>query len=99
MLFTEFRFLIFFAIVFCIYWSLNSNRARKVLMLISSYIFYGAWSWKFLLLIIASTLVDFAIGLKLGSKQTKARKHWIFVSVCWNLGVLGFFKYFNFFIF
>jgi len=97
MLFTEFRFLIFFAVVFCLYWAMKSNTARKWLLLFASYGFYGAWSWKFLLLIIASTLVDFFIGIRLGS-DTKHKSKWMSVSVCWNLGVLGFFKYFNFFI-
>ena len=119
MLFTEFRFFIFFAIVFGIYWALPGNRQRKVLLLIGSYVFYAAWNWKFLILIIASTIVDFLIGLKLGSlghttqdeqapRQPGAvldygteenhhqRRVWIALSVCWNLGVLFFFKYFNF---
>jgi alginate O-acetyltransferase complex protein AlgI len=122
-LFTEFRFFIFFAVVFGIYWMLPGNRQRKVLLLISSYIFYAAWNWKFLILIIASTVVDFLIGLKLGKlsnptvrgfpldanstmpadgmiQTSDARSHarhlWILLSVCWNLGVLFFFKYFNF---
>jgi alginate O-acetyltransferase complex protein AlgI len=119
MLFTEFRFFVFFAIVFGIYWLLPTNQQRKVLLLIGSYIFYAAWNWRFLILIIASTIIDFLIGLKLGSLDPKTkstsvnekvidyaasdlennRRHrllWISLSVCWNLGVLFFFKYFNF---
>jgi alginate O-acetyltransferase complex protein AlgI len=102
MLFTEFRFFVFFAIVFGIYWMLPTNRQRKVLLLIGSYIFYAAWRWQFLGLIIASTIVDFLIGLKLGSlgpsteDNRRHRRVWITLSVCWNLGVLFFFKYFNF---
>src|ERR1700683_2194665 len=100
MLFTEFRFFIFFAAVFTIYWLLPGNRQRKILLLIGSYVFYAAWNWKFLILIIASTIVDFLIGLKLGSlgPATEENRHhrrvWIALSVCWNLGVLFFFKYF-----
>ena len=102
MLFTELRFFIFFAIVFAIYWLLPTNRQRKVLLLLGSYVFYAAWNWKFLILIIASTIVDYLIGLKLGSlgpdneNSRRPRRLWIGLSVGWNLGVLFFFKYFNF---
>jgi alginate O-acetyltransferase complex protein AlgI len=102
MLFTEFRFFVFFAAVFVIYWLLPTNRQRKILLLLGSYVFYAAWNWKFLILIIASTIVDYFIGLQLGSlgPATEANRHhrrvWIALSVCWNLGVLFFFKYFNF---
>jgi alginate O-acetyltransferase complex protein AlgI len=102
MLFTEFRFFVFFGAVFGVYWMLPTNRQRKILLLIGSYIFYAAWNWKFLILIIASTIVDFLIGLRLGSMgpATEDNRHhrrvWIALSVCWNLGVLFFFKYFNF---
>ena len=98
-LFTEFRFLVFFALVFGVYWCLRYNRHRKWLLLLSSYLFYGAWDWRFLGLIIGSTLVDWLIGLRLGQEGTdRSRRTWIALSVVWNLGILAFFKYANFFI-
>ena len=62
MIFTEFRFLIFFLIAFCVYWGLRSNRPRKAWLLFCSYVFYGAWDWRFMSLIAVSTLIDYAIG-------------------------------------
>jgi len=99
MIFTEFRFLLFFAIVFGIYWALRSNGQRKAWILICSYVFYGAWDWRFLSLIIGSTLVDYMVGLQLGKPETspRARRSWLLVSLCVNLGALAFFKYANFF--
>ena len=58
MIFTEFRFLLFFAIIFGLYWTLQRNTLRKALILVASYLFYGAWDWRFLSILIGSTLVD-----------------------------------------
>lgn len=98
MLFTETRFLFFFAAVFVAYWWAASDTARKWLLLLASYAFYAAWNWRFLGLIVASTGIDFAIGLRLGDRSTTpaVRRRWVLLSVAWNLGVLAFFKYFNF---
>ncbi len=99
MIFTEFRFFLFFAIVFGLYWALRRNSWRKVWILLCSYAFYGAWDWRFLTLIVGSTLVDYAVGLNLGKADAtpKVRRAWLFVSLCANLGALAFFKYANFF--
>jgi alginate O-acetyltransferase complex protein AlgI len=99
MLFTEFRFLIFFAIAFSVYWLLKSNKNRLFWLLLCSYIFYGAWDWRFLSLIILSTLLDYCVGWQL-EKQTHDlyRKLLISFSLLTNLGILGFFKYCNFFL-
>ncbi|MGB3571559.1 MAG: MBOAT family O-acyltransferase [Phormidesmis sp.] len=99
MIFTEFRFFLFFTIVFGLYWALQRNSWRKVWILLCSYAFYGAWDWRFLSLIIGSTLVDYVVGLKLGKADAtpKARRAWLFVSLFVNLGALAFFKYANFF--
>ncbi|MEL6778625.1 MAG: MBOAT family O-acyltransferase [Cyanobacteria bacterium J06597_16] len=104
MIFTEFRFFIFFAIVFGVYWALRSNGWRKAWILACSYAFYGAWDWRFLSLIIGSTLVDYVVGLNLvkcddSSKvnSSKAKRSWLALSLCVNLGALAFFKYANFF--
>jgi alginate O-acetyltransferase complex protein AlgI len=98
MLFTELRFLYFFAAVFSIYWLLPGNRSRKLLLLVGSYFFYASWDWRFLSLILLSTATDYAVGLRLDASTSKrARKNWLLASMFVNLGLLGVFKYFNFF--
>ena len=99
MSFVEFRFLWFFLLVFIVYWAMRNNTARKVWLLLCSYAFYAAWNWKFTFLVLGSTTVDYIVGLALGRSKSPAwRRFWIATSVCVNLGVLGFFKYFNFFV-
>ena len=69
MLFNSITFVVFFVCVFALYWMLLRRRAlQNVLLLIASYIFYGAWSWKFLLLLVASTLLDYVWGLLIASR-------------------------------
>jgi alginate O-acetyltransferase complex protein AlgI len=98
MVFTEFRFLLFFGVVFGLYWSLQRNTTRKGFILLCSYLFYGAWDWRFLSLLIGSTLIDYWVSLKIvQARQAKTRRNWLLVSLVTNLGMLGFFKYFNFF--
>jgi alginate O-acetyltransferase complex protein AlgI len=97
-IFSELRFLFFFAAVFGVYWSLPRNRPRKYWLLATSYAFYAAWDWRFLSLIWISTLIDYWVGLKLEEHTDPIRRRrWVTVSVVANLGILGFFKYFNFF--
>ncbi len=99
MLFIEPRFIVFFAIVLLVHWNLRTNRQRKVWLLMASYFFYGAWDYRFLSLIIASTLIDYAVGLLLSSRDsTQWRKTFLASSLVCNLGLLFFFKYYNFFI-
>ncbi|MHC4380608.1 MAG: MBOAT family O-acyltransferase, partial [Planctomycetota bacterium] len=99
MIFTEFRFLGFFLLVFAIHWSLRGARTRKTWLLLTSYAFYAAWDWRFLGLILASTLVDFVTGLRIAaSEDPGTRKWWLRLSLCANLGILGFFKYCDFFL-
>src|SRR3984893_13103746 len=99
MSFVEFRFLWFFLVVFIVYWAMRNNTARKVWLLLCSYGFYAAWNWKFTFLVLGSTTADYIVGLMLRrSKSPTSRRFWIATSVCVNLGALGFFKYFNFFI-
>ncbi|RJQ76360.1 MAG: MBOAT family protein [Desulfobacteraceae bacterium] len=104
MLFNSFAFAIFFPTVLLLYWCL-SHRRQNVLLLVSSYFFYGCWDWRFLSLIAISTLVDYGAGIKIhqednrgGLDAARRKKRWMVLSVCTNLGILGFFKYFNFFI-
>ena len=98
MLFNSFIFLAFLTVVLCIYYNVNSIQ-RKYLLLISSYFFYGYWDFRFLILIIISTLVDFYIGNKINNSSSKSvRYKLLLISILTNLTILGFFKYFNFFI-
>jgi D-alanyl-lipoteichoic acid acyltransferase DltB (MBOAT superfamily) len=101
MLFNSFEFLAFLPTVFILYWFVvnRSLKLQNILLLIASYIFYGWWDYRFLALIALSTLIDYAIGLLISkSENDKSRKLLVTVSVIANLTILGFFKYFNFFI-
>lgn len=101
MLFNSFEFLIFLSTVFILYWFVfNKNlRVQNSLIVISSYVFYSFWDYRFLSLIILSTIIDFSIGLNIPKyKSNKARKLLLWSSVIFNVSVLGFFKYYNFFI-
>jgi alginate O-acetyltransferase complex protein AlgI len=98
MTFTTLTFLIFFVMVFAVYWSLRNRMAQNVLLVIVSYIFYGWWDWRFCWLMLAASLLDYFVGLGLDrwTSQTK-RKLLLAVGLSCNLGLLGYFKYFNFF--
>jgi D-alanyl-lipoteichoic acid acyltransferase DltB (MBOAT superfamily) len=100
MLFNSLDFILFLPIVFCLFWiTKNVLRIQNLIVVAASYVFYGWWDWRFLMLIILSTLVDFGIGLKMGGKiSNKKRKLFLLLSCIFNLGVLCYFKYFGFFI-
>ena len=101
MLFNTLDFAFFLPIVFAIYWWFLGNRlqAQNVFLIIASYVFYGWWDWRFLFLIAFSSIVDFSIGqLLFRAKREIYRKLWLFLSISINLGILGFFKYYNFFV-
>jgi len=101
MLFNSIEFLLFLPTVFFLYWFVFKNqlRAQNVLLLVASYIFYGWWDWRFLSLIIASTFLDYFIAIQLGKTDvSKKRKFLLGISLAGNLGMLGFFKYYNFFV-
>ncbi|WP_127844775.1 MBOAT family O-acyltransferase [Psychroflexus aestuariivivens] len=101
MLFNSIDFAIFLPIVFLLYWFVvNKNlKLQNLLILIASYVFYAWWDWRFLSLIIFSTLVDYVVGLKLKSENHALnRKILLWISIIVNLGFLGFFKYYNFFL-
>lgn len=100
MLFNSFDFAIFLPIVFLLYWfGTNGNyKYQNALIVVASYVFYGWWDWRFLLLMLSSTLIDYYIGLAIEKQETKtSKKRFLLVSIFVNLGILGFFKYFNFF--
>lgn len=100
MLFNSIDFAIFLPIVFLIYWFLtNKNlRLQNALLLLASYIFYACWDWRFLFLLMFSTLLDYFTGLKMqDAKNQNGKRFWFWLSVMVNLGFLGVFKYYNFF--
>ncbi len=98
MLFVEFRFLLFLGVFFLIYWSFRSVRSRNLLIVIGSYAFYAVWDWRFLGLIFLSTAIDYICAIRIDeSKNERVRRIWLILSLVVNLGILGFFKYFNFF--
>jgi len=101
MLFNSIDFAVFLPIVFILYW-FGTNKSLKLqnfLIVVASYLFYGWWDWRFLSLILFSTLVDYSIGLKLRTEENKSkRKVLLWTSILVNLGFLGFFKYYNFFL-
>jgi alginate O-acetyltransferase complex protein AlgI len=97
-IFTEARFVAFFALVLAVYWSLRDGRRAKTWLLLCSYVFYGAWDWRFLGLIGASTLIDYRVGLALADTDDAVRRRrWLQLSLVANLGLLAAFKYFDFF--
>ncbi|MFA6360618.1 MAG: MBOAT family O-acyltransferase [Dysgonamonadaceae bacterium] len=101
MLFNSFDFALFLPIVFILYWFVaNKNiRMQNLLIVVASYVFYGWWDWRFLSLILFSTLVDYLVGVRLGTEDNQAkRKVLLWTSILVNLGFLGFFKYYNFFL-
>ncbi|MBI1224018.1 MAG: MBOAT family protein [Bacteroidetes bacterium] len=101
MFFNSIEFLIFLTVVFFLYWFVaNRNlKTQNLLIVIASYVFYGWWDWRFLSLILFSTIVDYTIGRLLENEENiLKRKIFLWVSVIINLGLLGFFKYYNFFL-
>ena len=100
MFFNSIDFLIFLPIVFLIYWFATKKnlQLQNILLLIASYFFYACWDYRFLFLLIFSTLLDYFTGLKMGTTQKPGkRKFWFWLSIIVNLGFLGVFKYYNFF--
>ena len=100
MLFNSISFLIFLPVVFLLYWSLLNKALlyQNLLLLVASYFFYACWDYRFLFLLIFSTLLDFFSGLKMSTaKSEKEKKIWFWISIIINLGFLGIFKYYNFF--
>ena len=97
MLFNSFQFLYFFAILFPLYWILR-HRAQNLLLLSASYFFYACWEPRFLLLLILSTVMDYYCGLAVDrASDSRTRKIFLAISMVLNLGLLGYFKYSNFF--
>ena len=100
MLFNSLEFLLFLPTVFILYWFVFKKiTTQNILILVSSYVFYGWWDWRFLSLILISTLIDYTIGIQLRKAcNLQRRKLLVSFSLVFNLGMLGFFKYYNFFV-
>lgn len=101
MLFNSLEFSIFLPLVFAVYWLLNNgNRTiQNTFLLCASYFFYGMWDWRFLSLILLSTLVDYFVGRQIEkTKNSKSAKQLVALSLFVNLGAFFYFKYLNFFI-
>jgi len=100
MLFNSLNFAIFLPIVFLLYWFATKGNLKfqNILLLVSSYFFYACWDWRFLFLLIFSTLLDYFTGIKMSdAKNQNSKKIWFWLSIFVNLGFLGVFKYYNFF--
>jgi len=100
MLFNSIDFAIFLPIVFILYWFVTNKslKAQNILLLVSSYFFYACWDWRFLFLLVFSTLLDYYTAIKMSeAKRSNRKKFWFWLSISVNLGFLGFFKYYNFF--
>jgi alginate O-acetyltransferase complex protein AlgI len=100
MLFNSLSFAVFLPIVFFLYWFATKGnlKLQNWLLLFSSYFFYACWDWRFLFLLIFSTLLDYFTGLKIHQSENRRRRlFWLWLSITVNLGFLGVFKYYNFF--
>src|SRR5688500_6954747 len=101
MLFNSIEFALFLPIVFLLYWLVAKGhlKTQNSLLLVASYFFYAYWDWRFLFLLAFSTLLDYFSGIKISNSQTTRHKRiWLWLSIGINLGFLGVFKYYNFFV-
>lgn len=101
MLFNSIDFAFFLPIVFVLYWFVCNKRLRwqNALIVVASYVFYGWWDWRFLSLILFSTVVDYLVGRGLATTTKRSKRRWLlWTSIIVNIGFLGFFKYYNFFV-
>ena len=101
MLFNTLNFAIFLPIVYVLYYLARkkSVTVQNLILLLSSYFFYACWDWRFLFLLVFSTVLDYFSAIKIeDSKNIKTKKIWLWISILINLGFLGAFKYYNFFI-
>jgi alginate O-acetyltransferase complex protein AlgI len=101
MLFNTPTYFVFFAVTASLYWAI-SHRRQNLLLLGASFLFYAAWDWRFLFLLLGSAIIDFVMALRIDAahahQDRRAAKRALVASIAVNLAVLGFFKYFNFFI-
>lgn len=98
MLFNSIEYALFLPAVFALFYLRQSTRWRQVLLLAGSYLFYGAWDWRFLGLIILSTSIDYLVARRLEGARPENRRALVMTSIGVNLGILAAFKYFGFFV-
>ena len=99
MTFTTLTFILYLPIVFGLYWSFKRQSARNLVMLLASYVFYAWWDYRFCVLMLATNLIDYGVARALARvEEPKARWRLLLISLVSNLSVLGFFKYYNFFV-
>ena len=100
MFFNSITFAIFLPIVFLLYWFVfnQSKKSQNTILILASYYFYSCWDWRFLFLLIFSTILDYTSGIMMGKYESKnKRKFWLWLTISINLGFLGVFKYYDFF--
>lgn len=100
MFFNSLHFAIFLPIVFIMYWFVGhkSKINQNYILILASYYFYSCWDWRFLFLLVFSTLLDYVSAMKIEQSKTQSeRKLWLWICISINLGFLGIFKYYNFF--
>ncbi|MBG6236612.1 D-alanyl-lipoteichoic acid acyltransferase DltB (MBOAT superfamily) [Pedobacter sp. CAN_A7] len=100
MLFNSLSFAIFLPVVFFLYWFVAEKKIKhqNILLLVASYYFYACWDWRFLFLLMFTTILDYVTGIQMSQTKTlKMKKFWFWLSILINLGFLGIFKYYNFF--
>ncbi len=100
MLFNSVNFALFLPVVFLLYWFAAQGNVKRqnVLLLVSSYFFYACWDYRFLFLLVFSTVLDYSTGIKMHEAKTRTLKRfWFWLSIGVNVGFLGIFKYYNFF--
>jgi D-alanyl-lipoteichoic acid acyltransferase DltB (MBOAT superfamily) len=100
MLFNSISFGLFFLVFFSVYWFLLGKKLnfQNLFLLVGSYVFYAWWDWRFLFLLIACTVVSYVIGNHLNQLNDKKRKYLLLSGVIFEVAVLVYFKYTNFFI-
>ena len=101
MLFNSIEFFVFLPLIFFLYWILQKQKLslQNGLLLVASYYFYACWDWRFLFLLMFSTGLDYLAGLMMQkSKNELNRKFWFWLTISVNIGFLGVFKYYNFFV-
>ena len=99
MIFNSVDFILFFPVVYLLYLRID-HKKQNILLLIASYFFYGYWDYRFLSLLVLSTIIDYyaSLGIEANRDNPSKKKYFLYLSIFSNLGILGFFKYFNFFI-
>jgi alginate O-acetyltransferase complex protein AlgI len=98
MTFTTITFALFLIIVFGVYWSIRRKTWQNVFLLAASYIFYGCWDYRFCGLLLVTNLIDYTVARLLETAEApRHRRRLLLISLISNLGMLGVFKYFDFF--